>query len=77
MPRVGPITSLTWAREIGDHTRFRSIREVITLLGLCGDENSSADKLMRMPLSSQLTSESSVFWWKPPSLRPEKVTSWQ
>ena len=53
VPGVGPITALTWALEIGDYTRFRSIKEVISYCGLCGDENSSADKVMRMPLSKQ------------------------
>lgn len=53
VPGVGPITALTWALEIGDYTRFRSIKEVISYCGLCGDENRSADKVMRMPLSKQ------------------------
>ena len=53
VPGVGPITALTWALEIGDYTRFRSIKEVISCCGLCGDEKSSADKVMRMPLSKQ------------------------
>jgi transposase len=53
VPGVGPITALTWALEIGDFTRFRSIKQVISYCGLCGDERSSADKVMRMPLSKQ------------------------
>ena len=53
VPGVGPITALTWALEIGDYTRFRSIKEAISYCGLCGDESSSADKVMRMPLSKQ------------------------
>jgi transposase len=53
VPGVGPITALTWALEIGDVTRFRSIKEAISYCGLCGDERSSADKIMRMPLSKQ------------------------
>jgi len=53
VPGVGSITALTWALEIGDFTRFRSIKEAISYCGLCGDENSSADKAMRMPLSRQ------------------------
>jgi len=53
VPGVGPITALTWALEIGDFTRFRTIKEAISYCGLCGDENSSADKVMRMPLSRQ------------------------
>jgi transposase len=50
---VGPITALTWALEIGDVTRFGSIKQAISYCGLCGDEKSSADKRMRTPLSKQ------------------------
>ena len=53
MPGVGPITPLTWALEIGDCTRFSSIKQAISYCGLCGDEKSSADKVMRMPMSKQ------------------------
>jgi transposase len=53
VPGVGSITALTWALEIGDFTRFASIKQAISYCGLCGDENSSADKVMRMPLSKQ------------------------
>ena len=53
VPGVGPITALTWALEIGDFTRFGSIKQAISYCGLCGDEKSSADKVMRMPLSKQ------------------------
>ena len=53
VPGVGPITALTWALEIGDYTRFSSIKQAISYCGLCGDEKSSADKLMRMPISKQ------------------------
>jgi hypothetical protein len=77
VPGVGPITALTWALEIGDVTRFRSIKEAISYCGLCGDENSSADKVMRMPLSKQRTSTSNGCWWKPLSLPPESATNWQ
>jgi transposase len=50
---VGPITALTWALEIGDVARFGTIKQAISYCGLCGDERSSADKVMRMPLSKQ------------------------
>ena len=50
---MGAITALTWALEIGDFTRFSSIKQAISYCGLCGDEKSSADKVMRMPISKQ------------------------
>jgi transposase len=53
VPGVGPITALSWALEIGDVTRFRSIKQAISYCGLCGDEKRSADKVMRTPLSKQ------------------------
>lgn len=53
VPGVGPITALTWALEIGDYTRFRSNKQAISYCGLCADEKSSADKVMRMPVSKQ------------------------
>ena len=52
-PGVGPITALTWALEIGDVSRFRSVKQAISYCGLCGDEKSSADKVLRTPLSKQ------------------------
>ena len=53
VPGVGPITALTWALEIGDVARFRSVKQAISYCGLCGDEKSSADKVLRTPLSKQ------------------------
>jgi transposase len=53
VPGVGPITTLTWALEMGDISRFRSIRQAISYCVLCGDEKSSADKVIRTPLSKQ------------------------
>ena len=53
VPGVGPITALNWALEMGDISRFQSIKHAVSYCGLCGDERSSADKVMRMPLSKQ------------------------
>jgi transposase len=53
VPGVGPITSLTWALEIGDVSRFRSVKQAISYCGLCGEEKSSAEKILRTPLSKQ------------------------
>jgi len=53
VPGVGPVTALNWALERGDISRFRSIKQAVSYCGLCGDEHSSADKVMRMPLSKQ------------------------
>src|SRR5579859_1266467 len=53
VPGVGPITALTWALEIGDVSRFQSIKQAISYCGLCGAEKSSADKMLRTPISKQ------------------------
>src|SRR5437764_1640427 len=53
VPGVGPITALTWALEIGDVTRFRSVKQAISYCGLCGEEKSSAEITKRTPLSKQ------------------------
>src|ERR1700724_3784353 len=49
IPGVGPITALTWALEIGDVSRFQSVKQAVSYCGLCSAERSSADKLVRMP----------------------------
>jgi len=53
VPGVGPITALTWALEIGDVSRFHSVKQAISYSGLCGEEKSSAEKVLRTPLSKQ------------------------
>jgi transposase len=53
VPGVGPITALTWALEIGDVSRFCSVKQAISYCGLCGDEKSSADKVLRTPISKK------------------------
>jgi transposase len=53
IPGVGPITALTWALEIGDAARFRSLKQAISYCGLCGEEKSSADVTKRTPISKQ------------------------
>jgi transposase len=68
VPGVGPITALTWALEIGDVSRFRSIKQAISYCGLCGEEKSSADTVLRTPLST--------YWSKPRSWRPDRTMNW-
>src|SRR3954454_13710511 len=53
VPGVGPITALTWALEMGDVSRIGSVKQAISYCGLCGEEKSSADKVLRTPLSKQ------------------------
>jgi len=53
VPGVGPITALTWALEMGNVSRFRSIKQAISYCGLCGEEKNSADTVLRTPLSKQ------------------------
>jgi transposase len=76
VPGVGPITALTWALEMGEVSRFPSIREAISYCGLCGDEKSSADKVTRTPLSKQRNKHIHVCWWKPRRWRPDRIMFW-
>jgi transposase len=53
IPGVGPITALTWALEIGDVSGFHSVKQAISYCGLCGEEKTSAAKVIRTPISKQ------------------------
>jgi transposase len=53
IPSVGPITALTWALEVGEATRFSSIKKAISYCGLCGAQKSSGNTTLRTPLSKQ------------------------
>src|SRR5258708_27920047 len=53
IPGVGPITALTWALEIGDVSRFQSVKQAISYCALSNPARTSADKLVRMPISKQ------------------------
>lgn len=53
IPGVGQVLSLTWALEMGDITRFPSLKDAISYCGLCGAEQSSGGKTQRSPISKQ------------------------
>jgi len=53
IPGVGRITALTWALEIGDLKRFRTLDQVVSYCGLCARLDESAGKSKRGPLSKQ------------------------
>lgn len=48
---VGEITALTWALEVGDPTRFGSLKQAVSYCGLCSAQKESAGKSQRGPLS--------------------------
>jgi transposase len=50
---VGEITALSWALEVGEAERFRSVRQAVSYCGLCSAQNSSAGKEYRGPISKQ------------------------
>ena len=50
-----PHAALTWALEMGEVSRFPSIKQAISYCGLCGDEKSSAGKVIRMLQTAQQT----------------------
>jgi transposase len=53
IPSVGLITALTWALEIGEVSRFASLKHAVSYCGLCSAENSSAGIQKRGPISKQ------------------------
>ena len=53
IPGIGEITALTWALEIGDPSRFSSIRQAISYCGLCSAQSESAGKEQRGPISKK------------------------
>ncbi len=53
IPGIGVITALTWVLEMDDVSRFHLVKQAISYRGLCGDERSSADKVLRTPISKQ------------------------
>jgi transposase len=50
---VGEVTALTWALEICDPQRFRSIADAVSYCGLTSALDCSADKQRRGPISKQ------------------------
>jgi transposase len=53
IPGVGEITALTWALEVGEPTRFQSVRQAVSYCGLCSSQRESAGKEQRGPLSKK------------------------
>jgi transposase len=53
IPGVGVVTALTWALEIGEVSRFPSLKHAVSYCGLCSGENSSAGIQKRSPISKQ------------------------
>lgn len=53
IPAVGQVTALTWSLEVGDVSRFGSIKQAVSYCGLCSAQRQSAGKDQRGPLSKQ------------------------
>lgn len=50
---VGEVTALTWVLEIGEPTRFGSVRQAVSYCGLCSAQKQSAGKDHRGPISKK------------------------
>jgi transposase len=50
---VGPVTALTWALEVGEPSRFSSIKQAVSYCGLSSALRESAGQQRRGPLSKQ------------------------
>src|SRR6266705_800802 len=53
IPVVGRVVALTWALEMGDISRFASVKKAVSYCGLCGVYKSSGGKTERKPSSNQ------------------------
>jgi hypothetical protein len=53
IPGIGAITALSWALEIGEVSRFTSLKHAVSYCGLCSAEKSSAGVQKRSPISKQ------------------------
>lgn len=53
IPGVGEVTALTWALEVGDPHRFRSVGRALSYCGLVAPLQESAGKQYRQPLSKK------------------------
>src|SRR5260221_6714998 len=49
----GRVTALTWALEVGEVSRFGSLKHAVSYCGLCSAERSSAGIQKRSPISKQ------------------------
>jgi len=50
---VGPVTALTWALEVGEPSRFGSIKQAVSYCGLSSALRESAGQQRRGPISKQ------------------------
>jgi transposase len=53
IPGVGVVTALSWALEVGEPQRFRSVSQAVSYCGLCSAQISSAEKNYRNPISKK------------------------
>lgn len=53
IPGVGEVTALTWALEVGEPSRFASVRQAVSYCGLCSAQRESAGKEQRGPISKK------------------------
>ena len=50
---IGEVTALTWVLEVGESSRFSSVRQAVSYCGLCSAQKESAGKSKRGPISKQ------------------------
>ena len=53
IPGIGEVTALTWVLEIGDASRFRSVKQAVSYCGLCSAQKESGGKEQRGPISKK------------------------
>jgi len=53
IPAIGPVTALTWVLEVGEVSRFTSLKRAVSYCGLCSAQIESAGITKRAPISKQ------------------------
>jgi len=66
IPGVGPITALTWAVEVGDTSRFHSIKQAIAIAGCAARRRVLPIKCSAHPSPSRGINTFKGRWWRQP-----------
>ncbi|HEX4770504.1 MAG TPA: IS110 family transposase [Bryobacteraceae bacterium] len=75
VPGVGPITALTWALEIGDVSRFHSVKQAIATADCVATKRVRPRRFCEHRFLNSETSIFNTFWWKLRSWSPSRVTN--
>jgi hypothetical protein len=76
IPGVGPVTALTWALDIGDVSRFRTIEQAIATALSVEMTGTQATRRCICRSQNSATNTSTERWSKLPNWRRDKTMNW-